>query len=122
MSRVCDDCGVETKKFAQCSNGQRTWYRCVDNGECEIRTRKLAEQKEVQAQEKRDKEFKEKHGDLDRKDLIKVGVMYRDATNYYYHKASDTLFGQYFDEEEFFRRDGPITFYERGLIERALKR
>ena len=122
MSRVCDDCGVETKKFAQCSNGKRTWYRCVDNGECEVRTKKLLEQKEAQAQKTRDEEFKKKHG-FDRNELIKVGVIYKDATRYFYHKKTDTLYGQWLYDgcsNDFFRRDKPINSYERELIDRAL--
>lgn len=107
------------EKFAQCSNGKRTWYRCVDNGECEVRTKKLLEQKEVQAQKTRDAEFKAKHG-IERNELIKVGVIYKDATTYFYHKKTDTLYGQWLHDGYFFRREKPINSYERELIDRAL--
>jgi hypothetical protein len=122
MSRVCDDCGVETKRFAQCSNGQRTWYRCVDNGECEVRTKKLLEQKEVEAQEKQHQDFKAKHG-FAFQDLITVGVIYKDATTYFYHKPTDTLYGKWLGRDDhFFRRDKPINLYERAIIDEVMKK
>ena len=71
--------------------------------------------------QKRDQEFEEKYGTLDPNDLIKVGVMYRDATTYYYHKESDTLFGQEFHSTKF-KHKGKPNDYAREFVDRALSK
>jgi hypothetical protein len=119
MSKVCKSCGNENGNFSQCSNGSTTWYQCVDFKACDDRTNDKRN-KEREERNKRNIGKTRDGVDIYEKDLIEIGVLYRDATTYYYNKESDTMFKQFFGGGEISKRLSPITSYERNFINKKL--
>jgi len=116
--RYCDKCRVESKQLFLCRQNDKEWYQCGDSSACAKRAREIEEQKHRLAQEARDMKFQAQYADIDLEDLIPIGVLYKDATTYYYHAASDSLFGKSLIDDEISRRDKPISSYERLHIHR----
>lgn len=119
-SKVCQKCGEETKRYAQCVKEEKTWYECADFETCQKRVTEKQRNDRLLKKKAADDAFTDKYGEINPADLIKVGVLYRDGRTYYYHQASDTLFGKPFHSNTYERRPGRISEDERRRIVKAM--
>lgn len=114
----CEKCRIESKQLFLCRQNEKEWYQCGDRNACD----QLAQDAHVEehriVQEDRQTRFKAQYGNVGVNNFIRIGVLYKDATEYYYDPTSDCLFGKSFIDHEFQRRDKPISSYERTHIQR----
>ena len=116
----CAKCGIESDRLFLCRDNREQWYQCGDRTVCDQRARTQKAEKDLLERSQREQRFKDQFPLIDKHDLIRIGVLYKNAKTYYYHKASDTLYGESMIDHEFHRHDEPISAYERVKIEQAL--
>jgi len=94
----CKLCGNKEGKMGQSSNGREVWFACVDFAACDQRKYAREKQEAKQRQEKEMEDMEREFGVqiTSKSDLVRIGVLFRDATEYYYHPQSDTVLGKSF--------------------------